>query len=231
MARPQPLYGKLSGICGHKAIFTIVYIFFAIDCIFYGLGSTLFQFAAGRVITGVGGAGMMNLVSSLLVHLVPLRDVAVWRSLMYVVATLGRSISAPLGGILADSIGWRGSPICQAPFVLMALALVWWKLPAEFEHNTIAMEDHVSKSIRQGQRMLSKLRRIDFLGAFLLATSIVAFILIANFASKRLTISDPFFLGFILLWIFSSLLFLLVETMYASETILPLRLLLERETS
>ena len=227
LAPAQPLYGKLSDIFGHKAMFTIAYTLFGIGCIFCGLGSTLFQFAAGRVVAGVGGAGMRSLVSSLIVHLVPLRDVAIWRSGMYVAATTGRSIGAPLGGILTDSIGWRGSFMYQAPFVLLALVLVWWKLPAEFEHNIIARENTISKSHRQ--ETMSKLRRIDFLGAFLLATSIVAFLLVLNFASKKLTISDPSVLGFILLWIFSSLLFLLVEAKYVSEPIFPLRLLLERD--
>ena len=227
LAPAQPLYGKLSDIFGHKAMFTIAYTLFGIGCILCGLGGTLFQFAAGRVIAGAGGAGMRSLVSSLIVHLVPLRDVAMWRSYMYVAATVGRSVGAPLGGVLTDTIGWRGSFMYQAPFVLLALVLVWWKLPAEFEHNITAREDTLSKGTRQ--RTLSKLRRIDFLGAFLLATSIVAFLLIFNFASKNLTVSDPFVLGFILLWIWCGLLFLLVEAKYASEPIFPLRLLLERD--
>ena len=228
LAPAQPLYGKLSDIFGHKAMFTIAYTLFGIGCILCGLGGTLFQFAAGRVIAGVGGAGMRSLVSSLIVHLVPLRDVAMWRSWMYVAATVGRSIGAPLGGVLTDTIGWRGSFMYQAPLVLLALALLWWKLPAEFEHNIIAREDTlITKNPRQ--RTLSKFRRIDFLGAILLAASIVAFLLIFNFASKKLTIFDPFILGFILLWIVSSLLFLIVEANYASEPIFPLRLLLQRD--
>ena len=225
----QPLYGKLSDIFGHKSVLTMAYTFFGIGCIICGLGNSVLPFAVGRTIAGVGGAGMRSLVSSLVVKLVPLRDVAVWRSWMYVMATFGRSVGAPFGGVLADSIGWRGSFLCQAPLALVLLALVWWKLPSEFEHehNAVARENSTVETT--GHPTLSKLRRIDFLGAFLIAISMVALLLALNFASKRLKFFDPLVIGLILLWISSSLLFLLVEAKYASEPIIPLRLLLERD--
>ena len=154
-----------------------------------GLGSSLIYFAAGRVIAGAGGAGMRSLVSSLIVHFVPLRDVAVWRSWMYVVVTFGRSIGAPLGSILTDSIGWRSAFVIQAPLVFLALVLVWWRLPSEFKHD--ALEGNGDAVDNTRQTTLSKIRRIDFLGVFLLATSIVSFVLVFNLTSKELRFSDP----------------------------------------
>ena len=223
----QPLYGKLSDIFGHKIVLTMAYALFGIGCIVCGLGNSVLPFAVGRVIGGVGGAGMRSLVSSLVVQLVPLRDVAVWRSWMYVMATFGRSVGAPLGGILADSIGWRGSFLYQAPLALIVLALVWWKLPSEFEHDAVVRENSTVEST--GHPILSKFRRIDFPGAFLIAISMVALLLALNLASKRLELFDPLVIGLILLWISSSFLFLLVEGKLASEPIIPLRLLLERD--
>lgn len=41
------------------------------------------------------------------IDLAPLREVASWQSYMNVIATVGRSIGGPLGGLLADTIGWR----------------------------------------------------------------------------------------------------------------------------
>ena len=38
---------------------------------------------------------------------VPLSEVTIWRSYTHVIATLGRSSGAPLGGLLADTVGWR----------------------------------------------------------------------------------------------------------------------------
>ena len=227
MAPAQPLYGKLSDIFGHKAMFTIAYLLFAAGCILCGLGSSLIYFAAARVIAGAGGAGMRSLVSSLIVHFVPLRDVAVWRSWMYVVVTFGRSTGAPLGGILTDSIGWRSAFVFQAPLVFLALVLVWWRLPSEFEHGAVEGDGNASDNAHQ--TTLSKIRRIDFLGAFLLATSIVSFVLVFNLASKELRFSDPWIISLIVLCFISSALFLYVEARVSAEPIFPLRLLLERD--
>jgi hypothetical protein len=79
------------------------------------------------VASGLGGAGMVVIVSVLITgelafligntrtalltrycgDLVPLIEVATWRSYVNVLATLGRSIGGPLGGFLADTVGWR----------------------------------------------------------------------------------------------------------------------------
>ena len=222
----QPLYGKLSDIFGHRAMLTFAYTLFGIGCLLCGRGKDLPQFAAGRVIAGMGGAGMRSLVSSLIVHLVPLRDVAQCRSWMYVMVTFGRSIGAPLGGVMTDTIGWRASFTYQAPLAVLALALIWWKLPNDFEHNGTARADG---SLKANKGFVSKFRRIDFPGAILLVTSIVAFLLVLNFASKKLTVTDPLIIGLFVLWLATSLLFLLVEAKYADEPIFPLRLLVHRD--
>jgi predicted MFS family arabinose efflux permease len=39
--------------------------------------------------------------------MVPLREVASWRSYVNIAATTGRSLGGPLGGYLTDTIGWR----------------------------------------------------------------------------------------------------------------------------
>ena len=222
----QPLYGKLSDIFGHRTMLTFAYTLFGIGCILCGLGRDLSQFVCGRVITGIGGAGMTSLVSSLIVHLVPLRDVALWRSWMYVMITFGRSVGAPLGGFLVDTISWRGSFYYQAPLAVLALALVWWKLPTDFEQNTATQGN---SSFKPDKGLLPKLRRVDFPGAILLATSIVAFLLFLHTVSKKLTVIDPLVIGLFVLWVMTSLLFQLVEAKYAPEPIFPIRLLLHRD--
>lgn len=39
--------------------------------------------------------------------LVPQRDVALWRSYVNLALTLGRSLGGPIGGWMADTVGWR----------------------------------------------------------------------------------------------------------------------------
>lgn len=46
-------------------------------------------------------------MSSNNVDKVPLSDVAIWRGYVNVASTVGRSAGGPIGGFLADTIGWR----------------------------------------------------------------------------------------------------------------------------
>ena len=90
-----------------------------------GFAQSMWQAVVGRIVSGLGAAAMVVIVSVLITgefpndnrgttcltwpykDLVPLIQVASWRSYVNVFATLGRSIGGPLGGFLADTVGWR----------------------------------------------------------------------------------------------------------------------------
>jgi MFS family permease len=76
----------------------------------------------GRILGGIGGAGSQAMVSLIIIgicswsltwnkliviDLFPIREVASLRSYVNIVATTGRSLGGPIGGALADTIGWR----------------------------------------------------------------------------------------------------------------------------
>lgn len=148
--------------------------------------------------------------------MVPVRDVAKWRSYVNVAATLGRSIGGPLGGWLTDSIGWRWSFNGQVPPTLLGLILILWKIPS-----------HTSKEEQGTDQPLQKIRRVDFLGASLLAATISAFLLTLDFVSNGsswVSISIPA-VSFLLLIVA----FYLVERGWAKEPILPLDLITKRD--
>jgi MFS family permease len=87
----------MSGVpCGTYHI-SIKYQEFA-DRITSGLGQTLPQVVVGRLVAGVGGAGINCLVSIVIADMVPIREVASWRSYVNIAATTGRSLGGPIGG-------------------------------------------------------------------------------------------------------------------------------------
>lgn len=65
------------------------------------------QVIAARAVQGAGGAGMVCMVSILLTDLVPLQDVALYRSYVNIAQTVGRSCGGAVGGYLTETIGWR----------------------------------------------------------------------------------------------------------------------------
>lgn len=103
----QPLYGKLSDIFGRKECLLFAYAVFGIGCLGCGLAQDIVQLCIARGISGIGGGGMNAVVSILLTDLVPLRERGIWQGYMNVIASVGTSVGAPLGGFLAESVGWR----------------------------------------------------------------------------------------------------------------------------
>ncbi|KAM4054703.1 major facilitator superfamily protein [Hirsutella rhossiliensis] len=155
----QPLYGKLSDIFGRKECLLFAYAVFGLGCLGCGLARDIVQLCISRAVAGIGGGGINAVVSILLSDLVPLRERGVWQGYLNILYAAGSSTGAPLGGILADSIGWRWSFLAQVPLCCMGWIAVYFLLDVP----------------RPAQsHWLSKVRQIDFLGAFVLVAAVVA---------------------------------------------------------
>ena len=103
----QPLYGKFSDIFGRKPMLLIAYTIFGLGCLFCGLARTMPELIAARAFAGIGGGGMSTVVSILMSDIIPLRQRGSWQGYVNIIYASGAAAGAPLGGMLADSIGWR----------------------------------------------------------------------------------------------------------------------------
>jgi MFS family permease len=220
----QPIVGKLSNIFGRKNILLISYGLFAIGSGLCGLGQSMWQVIVGRAIAGLGGAGMTVIVAVLITDLVPMIEVAPWRSYVNVAATTGRMVGGPLGGWLADLIGWRWSFLGQVPLTIFASLLIAWKFK-----KTIGLPD--GELITANKREISKIKRIDFIGAALLSTAIVSFLFSVDFLAEhesgqtlKLIVTTSGFFSLILI-------FIIVEVKYIKEPIFPPMLVLRRDVA
>jgi MFS family permease len=216
-AATQPLYGKLSDIFGRKSMLILAYTLFAIGMVLVGAGQSMSTLIIGRVISGAGSSGMTSLVSILITDLVPLRDVATWRSYVNIVATTGRSIGGPLGGWLADTVGWRWSFLGQVPLAGIATMLIGITLPSQSLHEP----DHVPRA--------GKLARIDFIGAALLTLSILGLLFPLEIGGDKVSWSSPTIIALLVGSVVFGLLFLAAEAFLAKEPIVPLTLLRQRD--
>ncbi|KAJ5439165.1 uncharacterized protein N7458_010163 [Penicillium daleae] len=193
----QPLYGKLSDIFGRKPCLLFAYAIFGIGCLLCGLARNINELIAARVFQGIGGGGMTTVVSILMSDIVPLRDRGVWQGIINIIYATGSGMGAPLGGILADYIGWRWAFLAQFPMCILAFIAVsvMLKLPA-----------------RENTHWKDKLRRIDFLGAIVLVGAVLGFLLGLDRGSNvswtlpltiiSLSVSVVLFIAFVLVEIY-----------------------------
>ncbi|KAK6835038.1 MFS general substrate transporter [Apiospora arundinis] len=122
-AATQTLSGKLSDIYGRRSLLVLAYVLFAAGCALVGSGKSMGMVILGRVISGCGGSAL-NVLAVLIIT-------ATWQSGVNLAATTGRSLGGPVGGWLADTVGWRWSFLGQVPLFLIAIALclAWFPEP------------------------------------------------------------------------------------------------------
>ncbi|KAK2044717.1 major facilitator superfamily transporter [Colletotrichum somersetense] len=226
-AATQTLYGKLSDVYGRRALLMVAYTLFAIGCVLVGVGRTMWQVVVGRVISGSGGSALNVLGLLLITDLVPLRDVAAWQAGVNLAATIGRSLGGPVGGWLADTIGWRWSFLGQSPIFLVAVLLCWFFLP-EGEQVT---KDEAAQEVgtKPGETRKDSLAKIDFLGATLLSLFVLAFLLPIEIGGTKIPWTHPLIFVLFGAAIVLGGLFAATEEWWAKEPILPLDLLRHRD--
>lgn len=153
----QPLYGRLSDIFGRKECLLFAYSVFGLGCLGCGLSRDIVELCVSRAVAGIGGGGMNAVVTILVTDLVSLADRGVWQGYINVVFTAGIATGGPIGGLMADSIGWRWAFAGQFPIAIMAWLAVFLVLD-------MPKTDHA--------HWTHKVLRIDFLGAFTLVSAV-----------------------------------------------------------
>ena len=208
----QPLYGKLSDIFGRKPCLLFAYIVFGLGGLFCGLAQDITQLIAARVFQGIGGGGMTTVVSILLSDMVPLKDRGLWQGLINIIFAIGAGCGAPLGGVLADFVGWRWAFLGQAPLCLLAFVAVVFglKLPATEQKD-----------------WRTNLRRIDFLGALVLVSAVFSLIFGLDRGSND-SWSVPISYVPLIASLLAFALFVFVERNIASEPFAPGHIIFER---
>lgn len=213
MAAAQPLAGKLSDVYGRKTVLITSDTIFWLGCICCGTASTFTQVVLGRVVSGIGGAGMSALVAIIISDIVPVRDIGPWRSYINLAGTTFRSLGGPIGGVLADTIGWRWSFLCQVPLLAVASILTFIVVPTRMRIT--------SESKHECLTSIQKLRLIDFTGAFFLVSSILGLMLPLSIAGNQIPWTHPLVFGAGCMSVISFVIFVVVEHHFASNPILP----------
>ncbi|KAK1966712.1 major facilitator superfamily transporter [Colletotrichum sublineola] len=209
MASLAPLFGRLATIFSPRSLVLPLGGFFAAGGVVTSQASSFWVFIAGRILTGMGGAGIMTMSIILVLELVGKKRRGVFVGLVNTGFTIGLSFGAVVYGALLPVIGWRALFGCQTPLALLAALGAFWSIPKTFS------SDHETKVRSVSQRLAS----IDYVGAFMLVLTIVLFLygLSGEIETRPLILSA-----------LSLLLFILVEFKFAADPIIPISVLSSR---
>ncbi|KAH3674270.1 hypothetical protein WICPIJ_009613 [Wickerhamomyces pijperi] len=175
----QPLYGKISDIFGRRCVLIFCNLTFMIGCFLCAIAPTVDWLIFGRLVSGIGGAGLTSLSSITTSDLIPLKERGIYQGLGNVNFGVGTATGALIGGLFASTPalgGWRGAFWVQVPISLASLVSIYLLL-------------HLPKnSIGYGSNedVCGKLQSIDWLGSFTLVSFLLLFLFGSSLGGKEI---------------------------------------------
>jgi MFS family permease len=224
-----PITGKLSDQFGRKWFFISGVLVFLLGSFLSGTAQDMNQLIAFRALQGLGAGMGISLVYAAVGELLPPAERARWQGIFAGVYGFSSVVGPTLGGwltdhgpilgnLITDSTRWRWIFYVNLPFGILALTALFLYYPKKSANVYGASE----------YRGMAAIRRIDFLGALLVAAATVCLLLGLTWGSNQ--IYDWSSVQVISILIASALLYVLfiVRERFAAEPILPLKLFKSR---
>jgi EmrB/QacA subfamily drug resistance transporter len=201
-AASTPLWGKASDLYGRKGLIRAAILVFICFSALSGAAPSIGWLIAFRAVQGIGAGGVMTLAMATVGDLVPPRERGRYQGYIQLVFLVASLVGPLLGGLFVDHLSWRWAFYVNVPIGVVALGLLTAYL-------------HVPTQRRPA--------RIDYAGGALLASAVVAVLLIANWGGNQYAWGSPQILGLIAGVLILLAVFLWQERR-AAEPVLPLRL-------
>jgi EmrB/QacA subfamily drug resistance transporter len=195
-----PLYGKLGDMYGRKRLLVAAILIFLVGSALSGLAHSIDQLIAFRAVQGLGAGGLLVGAIATLGDLVSPRERGQYMGYMMATMMLAMIAGPLVGGYITDSLSWRwifyiNMPVGGAALLYLAA--------------TLHLPRHTVK------------RKIDYLGAALLALAATAVVLLTTWGGSQYGWGSPVIIGLAVLAAASALGFCMAETR-AAEPVLPL---------
>ncbi len=205
-AAATPLWGKASDLYGRKGLIQAAVLIFIAFSALSGAAQSIGELVAFRAIQGIGAGGVMTLATASVADLVPPRERGRYQGYIQLTFLFASLVGPLLGGLFVDQLSWRWAFYINVPIGAVALGLLaaYLNVPAQ-----------------------RRLARLDFAGAGLLASAVVAIMLIATWGGGQYGWGSAQMLGLIVAA--AALLAAFVQReRRAAEPVLPLRLFRDR---
>ncbi|KAI0008558.1 MFS general substrate transporter [Xylariaceae sp. FL0662B] len=179
----QPVVGRLSDAVGRRAPYVAAVAVFAVATVWCALAGSMASFILARAFCGLGAGAMMGLGSIIISDLVPIERRGTYQSYINVVYGLASASGAALGGLMADTLGWRWEFGVQVVPILLCLTTGAAVIPPDLGVQT------------KRQTLVEAMKTFDFGGSSLLIASVTFLILGLNLGGNVLPWSHPFIIA------------------------------------
>ncbi|KAK0440828.1 major facilitator superfamily domain-containing protein [Armillaria borealis] len=206
----QPITGRIADAVGVKPLVFLELWVFIVGNIIAGTSRGLLQMIVGRLISGIGGAGLLSLTGIIIAQLTHEKQRGAYMNIFNIVFILSDSIGPIAGGALANAGQWRWIFLFTAPFGPVITIFLW---------ATLRIPPPVSR-IRTFREALAK---IDLIGMLLIVVSLSCLVVALNMGGQDLPWNSSVVIGCFAGAGASFLAFIVVETK-AEMPVLPVEL-------
>jgi EmrB/QacA subfamily drug resistance transporter len=128
------LWGKLGAMFGHRRLFILGNLTFALGSALVGWSPTIDLLIAMRALQGLGAAMLNPAAIALIALLFTERERAVAYGINGMTGTVGVGLGYILGGLCAEYVGWRWAFYVNLPICILAAWGAWRYVPVTREH-------------------------------------------------------------------------------------------------
>ncbi|KAF2135222.1 uncharacterized protein K452DRAFT_354459 [Aplosporella prunicola CBS 121167] len=207
-AASMPIWAKFSDIWGRKPIILAGLVLFFASSIICALARTMTVLIVGRAIQGVGGGGLLQLVTITISDVFSLRRRSLFLGITEIVWAVAAGVGPVLGGVLAEKVSWRWIFWLNLPITASAFALTLFFLDI---HNP-------RTAVREG------LVAVDWLGTLTILGLTLMILLGLNFGGVEAPWSSAKVICLIVFGALMSVFFVYSETKLAVRPIMLMQL-------
>lgn len=164
----QP-FGKLSIILGRKWTMVVAILIFQGGSLMCALANSMNVLIGGRVMAGIGGAGVNSGVFVIVSEVVPINKRPMALSLLGIIFAIASVLGPLIGGAFTSNVTWRWAFYLNLPIGGVSLAVFIFTFHPPKPKVNIKQE----------------LLRFDYLGTFLLISGWVVFLLALTFGTSE----------------------------------------------
>ncbi|KAL7929270.1 MFS general substrate transporter [Trichoderma chlorosporum] len=136
LAALQPMFGQLANLFGRRWPMIISVALFVLGSGICGGAINVAMMIGGRVIQGIGGAGVSVLVETIVCDLVPLRERGSYMAIVVSMVSVGSGLGPLFGGLIVSYSTWRWAFYLALPIGGPALVLLFFFLRVNYDRST-----------------------------------------------------------------------------------------------
>ncbi|KID62948.1 Efflux pump dotC [Metarhizium brunneum] len=210
-----PLWGTVADIWGRKPIMLIAIVVFLCGSLLCALSPTMDALIAGRVVQGIGAAGMGTMVNVIICDMFSMRDRGLYLGITSLVWALGSAVGPILGGLLTTKADWRWCFWINLPIggVVFGILLVFLNVS------------------NPGTPIVAGLKKIDWIGGALIIGSVLMVLLALDFGDVVFPWSSATVICLLVFGVVVLALFIVNEYKFATEPIIPLHIFSNKSSS